>query len=252
MIITIDGPAGSGKTSVARMIAQRLGIKVLQTGLLYRAAAFVLLVRRGLVPIISAHESPVIIDVQDCFDARDSVSAWDLASLEGISYGYEVGSMFPFVSIWGQRRESFLGAAWLSLPASIISQNPEIRAWSMDVQRAVAREYSLVAEGRDCGTVVFPQAEYKFFLNASLDVRVSRIMRDRTRNAEGIDVDEAKKSVQERDAHDIDRVIAPLIAASGAVCIDTSIMTRELVVDEILQFVRAHQGSRAGGQNILV
>lgn len=238
MIITIDGPAGSGKTSAARMLAQKLGVKVLQTGLLYRAAAYVLLVARGLVPPFTAHENAVVVSADEAMDIRDSVCDLDIKDLKNISYGYEGSSIFPYVCISGQRREALLGLGWLSMPASIISQNPEIRLWALNVQREIAQKYSVVAEGRDCGTVVFPDASYKFFLTASLDARVERIMRDRTRNSELLQKDEAIKSVSARDAHDEHRIIAPLVAASGAVIIDSSGMTQEMVVGAMLEAIK--------------
>ena len=231
MIITIDGPAGSGKTSAARTIAQRLGIKVLQTGLLYRAAAYVVLRRREFA--VGACE----ILQQTIIGVRDAIVAADIDALQSIEYGYDEDSIFPYVSISGQRMEVLLGSTWLSLPASLISQNPEIRAWSMRVQRSVAQRYSVVAEGRDCGTVVFPNAEFKFFLTASLDVRAQRILQDKSRSALGMTFEMAQKSVQDRDAHDEKRIVAPLIAASGAVVIDCSTMTVDDVVSKIMSVV---------------
>lgn len=238
MIITIDGPAGSGKTSAARMLAQKLGIKVLQTGLLYRAAAYVVLAQRGLIPSVTAQENEISVSSDVCKEVRDSISYEDIKALQSISYGYEAGNMFPLVCIAGQRREGFLGLSWLSLPASIISQNPDVRAWALEVQHEVAQSYSVVAEGRDCGTVVFPNADYKFFLTASLEARVARIMRDRTRNAEHMSQDEALKSVAERDAHDEKRVVAPLIAASGAIQIDSSALSQEAVLHKMLRVIK--------------
>ncbi len=234
MIITIDGPAGSGKTSAARMLAQRLGIKVLQTGLLYRAAAYVLLVARGLVPAVTAQENEACVSAEESMDVRDSVSERDIELLSSIEYGYEGSAIFPYVCISGRRREALLGLGWLSLPASIISQNVEIRAWALRIQHDIAQEYSVVAEGRDCGTVVFPNADYKFFLTASLDARVERIMRDRTRNAESLARDEAARSIAERDAHDEHRIVAPLVAASGAIEINSSDLSQEAVVTQML------------------
>ncbi len=238
MIITIDGPAGSGKTSVARMLAQRLGIKVLQTGLLFRAAAYVLLVRRGLVPTCTAQENESYVSPDEAMEVRDSIGFTDIAALDSIEYGYEVHSIFPYICISGQRREALLGLGWLSMPASIISQNPQVRAWALKVQRDIAKTHGVVAEGRDCGTVVFPGAEHKFFLTASLEARVERIMRDRTRNAELLSRDEATRSVSERDAHDEHRIIAPLIVASGAVEINSSGLTQEAVVAKMLQAIK--------------
>lgn len=238
MIITIDGPAGSGKTSAARMLAQRLGIKVLQTGLLYRAAAYVLLVAHGLVPAVTAQENESYVSRDESMDVRDSVSERDIELLRSIEYGYEGSNIFPYVCISGQRREALLGLGWLSLPASIISQNPRIRAWALQIQRDIAQEYSVVAEGRDCGTVVFPEADYKFFLTASLEARVERIMRDRTRNAESLSRDEASKSISERDAHDENRIVAPLVAASGAVEINSSQLSQEAVVAQMLAWMK--------------
>jgi len=230
MIITIDGPAGSGKTSVARRVADELGFYVLQTGLLYRAAAFVLLSRRGLSEADDL--SPGVLCA-----VRDSVTEDDLDALEGIAYGYEAGNKTPVVAIDGERVELVLSLTWLSLPASLISQNLHIREWSMQMQRAVAERCSLVAEGRDCGTVVFPDAECKFFLTASVEVRAQRMLNDVARKAQGMTLDEAQNSIAARDAHDQTRVMAPLVAACGAVIIDTSRLTFDEVVQQIIAVV---------------
>lgn len=230
MIITIDGPAGSGKTSVARLVAEGLGFYVLQTGLLYRAAAFMLLRRRGLSEA-SDLSSAVLCGV------RDSVTEDDLDALEGIACGYESGNKAPAVAIDGERVEQVLSLAWLSLPASLISQNPQIREWSMQMQRAVAERCSLVAEGRDCGTVVFPNAECKFFLTASVEVRAQRMLNDAARKAQGMTLQEAEQSIVVRDTHDQTRVMAPLVAACGAVIIDTSRLTIDEVVQRIIAVV---------------
>lgn len=223
MIITIDGPAGSGKTSVARRVAAQLGMHVLQTGLLYRAAALVLLRRHSLLEA-SDLSSQVLLTV------RDSVTEDDLDALEGIAYGYEAGSAVPSVAINGERVEQMLNLAWLSLPASIISQNLQIREWSLQMQRAIAQECSVVAEGRDCGTVVFPEADYKFFLTASVEVRAQRMLHDTARKAQGMTVEQAQQSIKARDMHDQTRLMAPLVAACGAVVIDTSTLSLDEVV----------------------
>ena len=223
MIITIDGPAGSGKTSVARRVAAELGLHVLQTGLLYRAAAFVLLQRRGLS---QADDLSTLV----LTDVRDNATEDDLDALEGIAYGYESGSSVPVVAIDGERVEQILNLAWLSLPASLISQNLQIREWSTQMQRAIAEQCSLVAEGRDCGTVVFPDADFKFFLTASVEVRAQRMLNDAARKAQGMTITQAQESIVARDTHDQTRVMAPLVAACEAVVIDTSTLSLDEVV----------------------
>lgn len=237
MIITIDGPAGSGKTSVARCLAKRLSIRVLQSGLMYRAAAVLLLERHGIMRINDLDSDTAVIDSAVCHQLKDSLSVDDISSLRGIEYGYENDSQIPFVKIAGINILQILNKFVVGLPASIISQNPEVRAWAVDLQRQVAQKYSVVAEGRDCGTVVFPQADFKFFLTASLEVRQSRVVSDSSR---GITVSQSsgiEQSIIQRDAHDQTRSIAPLVAPLDSIIVDTSAMSLDEVVEFLLSLI---------------
>lgn len=240
MIITIDGPAGSGKTSVARLVAEKLDMYVLQTGLLYRAAAYVILERRELA-------FPDVLTLDQLCLVRDSVTLKECVALDSIEYGYQGGSKVPFVCIRGERVEEMLSDAWLSLPASLISQSLLVRDWANNIQREIAKKYAVVAEGRDCGTVVFPHADFKFFLTASVEVRAQRMLGDVSRKAQKLTPKEAQASIAARDAHDQTRVMAPLVAACGAMVIDTSAMTLEQVVSCIILTVAAKSMRKTHG-----
>jgi len=237
MIITIDGPAGSGKTSVARSLAKRLSIRVLQSGLMYRAAAVLLLERHRIIELRDLDSDAAVIDSAVCHQLKDSLSADDISSLDGIEYGYENDSQIPFVKIAGENILRLLNKFVVGLPASIISQNPQVRAWAVDLQRQVAQKYSVVAEGRDCGTVVFPQADFKFFLTASLAVRQSRVVCDSSRGIMQGQVAGIEQSIIQRDAHDQTRSIAPLTAPQDSIIVDTSAMSLGEVIEFLLGLI---------------
>ena len=235
MTITIDGPAGSGKTSVARLLAQTLNIRVLQSGLLYRAAAVVLLANRGAFELEDIKKDGFSVDLYDCTQVKDSLTPDEIAKLSCIDYGYHDGAISPYVRIDGKSVEAYLGKFGVGLPASVISQHPPVRDWALKVQRAIAKKYDLIAEGRDCGTVVFPDAEYKFFLTASLEVRQQRVAGDNSRGVVTSDAPTLQKSILARDEHDQTRKIAPLVAAHTALIVDTSHMNLHEVVSFLLQ-----------------
>jgi len=235
MTITIDGPAGSGKTSVARELAQRLGIRVLQSGLLYRAAAIVILVNRGIISKNALKNSDFSVDMAVCAAIKNDLTVSEVERLSCIEYGYADGAISPYVLIDGQSVEKELSTFGVGLPASVVSQHPLVREWAVAVQRAVALRYDVVAEGRDCGTVVFPQAEHQFFLTASLEVRQKRVAADTQRGVAKADEQFLQKSILDRDLHDQTRKIAPLVASHRALIVDTSALSLQEVVDFLLK-----------------
>ena len=237
MIITIDGPAGSGKTSVARNLAKRLSMRVLQSGLMYRAAAVLLLERHGVIKFSDLGSDAVVIDSLICHRLKDSLTSDDISSLDGIEYGYENDSQIPFIKIAGANVLQLLNKFVVGLPASIISQNPQVRMWAVGLQRQVAQKYSVVAEGRDCGTVVFPEADFKFFLTASLSVRQSRVVSDSSRGIIQGQVLGIQQSIIQRDVHDQTRSIAPLVAPQDSIIVDTSAMSLDEVVEFLLSLI---------------
>ncbi|MDW8361123.1 MAG: (d)CMP kinase [Myxococcales bacterium] len=224
-IVAIDGPAGAGKTSVARALAERLGWLRLDTGALYRAVA------------LAARERGV--DWNDGPALGRMVSGLDL-EVEAAPGGRSR------VRIDGRDRSDELRLPEIARGASDVSRHPEVRAALLDVQRRVGREGALVCEGRDIGTVVFPDAELKVFLTASPEERVRRRIAEL--RAMGVQVDESAMAseIAARDAQDSTRALAPLRPAPDAVVLDTTDMPLERVVELIAAHVARLSGGVAG------
>ena len=212
-IITVDGPAASGKTSVSRELARRLGWKWVSTGAFYRGLAYVVH-ETGT----SATEEPRIAALAV---SRDWEVRMDDDNTKVIFNGKDVTS------------DIFQEA--VGTMASRISQLPTVREKLLEPQRACAKNLpGLVAEGRDCGTVVFPDAELKFYITADSEARAQRRALEHGAAVEGI-----KAAQQSRDKADSQRQVAPLKVADGAHTLDTSDMTLDQVVDRMESLVRA-------------
>jgi cytidylate kinase len=217
LIVTIDGPAGSGKSTIAKAVARRLSLAYLDTGALYRALA-VEIRRRRLSPedgegLSTFFSETAISLVRDGTEQRIEVNGRDVT---------------------GELRSEAI-----SLLASRISAKPEVRAFLLDIQRACGRSGRLVAEGRDMGTVVFPEADIKFFLDATAGERARRRYHELRASNETVDYDEILKDLILRDRQDRERVHAPLRAAPDAVVIDTTRLGIDEVADTILGVIRA-------------
>ena len=208
MIVAIDGPAGAGKSTVGRAVANRLGLDYLDTGAMYRAVTFAAL-RRGLDPA----------DENDIAELSESVAM----SLDPTPDGtvVHVDGVDATIEIRGREVTSAVSA---------VAANSRVRAELVRRQRRwVADHQGGVIEGRDIGSVVFPDAKLKLFVTASPRVRAER------RVAEiGGDVAEVEASIIERDRKDSSRADSPLTEASGSIVVDTSGLTIEQVVDAVL------------------
>jgi len=204
-VIAIDGPAGSGKSTVARAVADRLGLEYLDTGAMYRGVAHAVL-RRGIDPT----DRPAVAEV-----AR-------VVSLEVTRSRCLVDGEDASVSIRGPE---VTGAV------SVVAANSDVRTEMVARQRAwVAELGGGVMEGRDIGSVVFPDAELKVYLTASPEVRARR----RAAEAPGLDVDAVAAAIGRRDEADSSRTASPLVTADGARVLDTSELTVDGVVDAIV------------------
>ncbi|MFK8023613.1 MAG: (d)CMP kinase [Ilumatobacter sp.] len=206
-VIAIDGPAGAGKSTVGRAVATDLGVPYLDTGAMYRAVTFAVL-RRGVDPLDLGAVAAVATDATLDFSDDGTTTR---------------------VIVDGDDATAAIRGREVTANVSAVAANSDVRAAMVDVQRNwVAERGGAVVEGRDIGSVVFPEADLKLFVTASARVRAER------RVAEiGGDVDEVEASIIERDRKDSSRADSPLVEASGAVVVDTTGMTIAEVVAEI-------------------
>lgn len=212
MIVTIDGPAGSGKSTVARQLAERLNVRFLDTGAMYRAVALAVL-NGGLdennEDDVAATVSTVTIEFDDdrlLLNGEDSTTAIRRADVTAIS--------------------------------SVVAAQPAVRSRLVELQRDVSKAGSLVTEGRDQGSVVFPNAEFKFFLTANLDVRARRRHKELVGKGSSLTLSTVKQQLSQRDDRDESRAHAPLKPAPDAIQIDTSYVSIAQVVDHLFDIVR--------------
>lgn len=215
-VLTVDGPSGSGKGTVSRAVAERLGWHFLDSGALYRAAGLAAR-RRGIRP-----------------DAADALAALarglDIRFVERPDDDPEV--RVDGEDVGGELRTEEVGAL-----ASAIAAVPAVRAALVDRQRAFRQLPGLVADGRDMGTVIFPDAEVKVFLTASAAARAER--RHKQLKQKGLDVklSDLLQEIESRDARDAARTVAPLRPAADAIVIDSTGLPVEAVVDRVLDVV---------------
>jgi cytidylate kinase len=228
MIITIDGPAASGKSSVAKRLAEKLHIYYLYTGLLYRAFAY-LLVRH--------HQHGDHLSASGGFSMA-VITDEDLCLIDLIVYDYCDGK--PRITVDGVAITEHLYSQGISQFASFVSADQHVRERLLPVQRSVAVRYDIIADGRDCGTVVFPQADIKFYLTAAVDVRVQRIMNDSTRMIKDDEIrfEALKADLEMRDHRDQNRQIAPLKIPKDALVIDNSDLTLDQTVALFLRNIQ--------------
>ncbi|ODN31391.1 (d)CMP kinase [Fervidobacterium thailandense] len=208
--IAIDGPAGSGKTTVARLVAQKLGIHYLDTGAMYR--------------IVGLHLYRKGADVKS-ESLRDYLTDLKIEYVDGtfMVNGSPVGD---------EIRTPEAG-----MYASIYATHPDVRAFLTNMQKEICKNRDIVAEGRDIGTVVIPDAEVKIFLVASPEVRAKRRYLELIAKGYDVQYEGILREIIERDENDSSRGIAPLTKAPDAVEIDTSDLSVEEVVDRILELV---------------
>lgn len=215
-IITIDGPAGSGKSTVSRMVADKLGLLLLDTGAMYRAVALKAK-RMGLD-----------------FDDRENLKKM----CRELDLRFNRDGEKTKLYLDGEDISSSIRTPEMDMLSSRVSAQKEVRSAMTDLQRRFAGKGGLVAEGRDMGTVVFPDSNHKFFITASPEVRVERRYKERAGRGESITRQEVERELRKRDHQDETRAIAPLRPAEDAIIIDTSTLNLEQVVERILKKVK--------------
>jgi len=218
-IITIDGPSGAGKSTVSRKLAEKMGYLYLDTGAMYRACALKAF-KLGLDPSREEDAQKVVSDLK----------------LELVPRGNQIRLFLDGEDITEKIRTEEVG-----MGASKISQHRVVREKLWELQRKLGEQGGVVAEGRDMGTVVFPDADYKFFLTASLEERARRRYQELLQRGEKVELEQIKKEVEKRDAQDSQRDLAPLKPAPEAILIDTTHLNVDQVVDLILK--KIHQGA---------
>jgi cytidylate kinase len=216
VIVTIDGPAGSGKSTVARKLATRLGFRYLDSGALYRAVTLAALDRN--------------------VDLDSGKRLGELAA--GLSIRLEPDGR---VLLEGRDVTAAIRGERVSASVSKASAHAEVRAAMLSVQRTAADSGDLVCEGRDMGTVVFPQAEVKVYLDADVGVRAERRRKELVAKGESLSHEDLVARLQDRDRKDATRTHAPLKRAEGQVHVDTSDMTIDGVVDRLVGLVSARK-----------
>lgn len=219
MIIAIDGPAGAGKSTIARRLAEELGFQLIDTGAMFRTVAY--------------HSAQAAIALEDA----DAVAELT----RGLVFEFRFENNQNIVYCNDQALAQEIRSAEASRGASIVSAHPAVRQALLEQQREIGRKRSSVLEGRDIGTVVFPDAELKVFLTASPVTRAERRVAQMREQGEEADYAHVLSEIIERDRRDSEREIAPLRRAADACEIDSTATSIEVIVDTLLQAARALQ-----------
>lgn len=219
MIITIDGPAGTGKTTAARLLAEKLGIIYFDTGALYRAFTWYYLEYRG--QIVDVERVVSLLPEFDLHIKRDATSG-----------------LFSYI-IDQKEVTTDIRTPQVSSKVSEIAAIAQVREALIPLQRAFAKDNSVVIEGRDTGSVIFPQADWKFFLTASLAVRAQRRFLEYQSQGVECEYDEVERNIANRDHLDSSREVAPLICPEKAHVIETDDRTSQEVVEAMLTLIKA-------------
>lgn len=217
LVITIDGPAGAGKSTTARALATKLGYSYLDTGALYRAVAW------------KAKVSET--------NYSDSIAIQNLLQQMDLHVTLEDDTTRTIVD--SQDVTAYLRDPEVTRVASTVAAMPEVRDWLLPVQQRFGQTGGIVAEGRDMGTRVFPDADVKFFLKADLDTRTTRRYQESRQAGHGGNQEDIRNQIHDRDTRDQSRDIAPLVPAADAVVIDSSSLTVDEVVATMLESISA-------------
>ena len=214
IIIAIDGPAASGKSTLAKLIAEKLNFVYMDTGAMYRAITFIA-IRNGVINDINS-----IIAIAESID---------------IKLKFENGITHVFVD--GEEITDFIRTPKINSKVSDISKIPDVRREMVKIQKRVGKNCSLVAEGRDITTVVFPNADIKIYMNADIDVRAERRFKELSEQNVEITLTEVKNNLTQRDLIDSGREVSPLKKADDAFELDTTSISVDSELEKILSLV---------------
>ncbi len=212
MKIAIDGPAGAGKSTVAKLISEKLGINYLDTGAMYRSIAYAL-INKG-------------IDPEDAVAVKNHLDEVDIE----VKYIKRVQHMY----LDGKDISKLIRTNEISMGASNVSKIPEVRLKLIEMQQEIARNFDIVMDGRDICTYVLPDADHKFFITASVDERARRRFKELPEGS-NLTFEEIREDIIKRDKNDSEREFMPLKQAEDAVLVDTTDMNIEEVIDFVLK-----------------
>ncbi|MBQ3792745.1 MAG: (d)CMP kinase [Lachnospiraceae bacterium] len=214
--IAIDGPAGAGKSTIAKIVAKEKGYIYVDTGAMYRAIAYHLL--------------------QNHVDVEDVERICEEAQKADVSIRYIDGEQVVLLN--GENVNAYLRQEEVGNMASASSVHAKVREKMTELQRKLAAEQDVVMDGRDIGTVVLPNADLKIFLTASVEERAKRRFDELKAKGENPDLSSIEKDIAERDHRDMTREVAPLKQAEDAVLVDTTSMTIQEVADKIMSYIK--------------
>ena len=214
--IALDGPSGSGKSTIAKKLSKELDILYLDTGAMYRATALKAL-KSGIAP-------------------KDEEAVSGFINNLDLEIKYENGSQQTYLD--GENVSDKIREPQVSMAASDISSLKCVRLKMMEMQRKIAAKTSCVLDGRDIGSFVLPDADYKFYITAGVEVRARRRYKELTEKGFTVDFDKLKKEIEDRDYNDSHREFSPLVKAKDAIEIDTSDLDIEGVVNAVMSYIK--------------
>ena len=220
-IVTIDGPSGAGKSTISKLLAANLNYTYLDTGAMYRVVG--LRVERSGLDLEAENARKKLVRLLDTLDVA-------------LAAGEEGQETRAFLD--GEDVSDAIRTPELAMVASRVSAEPEVRKKLTEMQRAIGSSGAIVAEGRDMGTVVFPEAKHKFFLDATPEERARRRQKQLQEKGQKVEFEKLVAQIQKRDRDDSSRSLAPLQPAADAVVIDSSQMSIDEVVSFMLKAVR--------------